>query len=85
MFRAGQPRTPGHPGVQRERPALDPRSPARVGSSLASHHSSTPAHLRAAPPSLALYPQRGELPVAELEPELAAKTGERTVFYNKGL
>ena len=37
------------------------------------------------PASLALYPQRCELDVAELEPELAAKTKGSVVVYNKGL
>lgn len=37
------------------------------------------------PVSLALYPQRCELDVAELEPELAAKAKGSVVVYNKGL
>jgi len=37
------------------------------------------------PVSLALYPQLAEMEVDELEPEIAAKTAESKVFYNKGL
>jgi hypothetical protein len=37
------------------------------------------------PLSLALYPQQGVIPVGEVEPDIATKTIEGGVFYNKGL